>query len=958
MEPFLKLVADYVFQHYKDNVENVCIILPSKRAALFLKNHLYNAFNQAFWIPEIKSAEEFIEDLSGLSKADEIDLLAILYESYLHCNLSNPETFDKFSRWGYLLLQDFNEIDRYLIDSKHIYENLKNIKEIENWSLGNEELSKTQLNYLEFMGNIGLIYKHYTARLLSLGIGYQGLIYRNAVKYYENNPLLENYTKILFCGFNALNAAETKIYAALQKNKKAEFLWDIDEYYFKNQMQEAGLFLRRNIQHFGQENLSFINTHFKEAKNIYVTAVAGQTGQAQLVHNEILTLINNGINLSKVAVVLANENLLWPVLKLLPKEVEEVNITMEYPLRYTSVYGFLELLINLQVSYKNASNKSPAIYYKDFLSIIRHPFFTDLIKIYNADFNINDAVSKVGEGNIIYISPASLAKLANCKSPELLNIFYPWKDVSEGNNFLLNLIKAVRNFYVQNNDTRLVTLELEHLEVIIKSFYRLQEVIHQYSYFNEFKSYKYLFMQTVGASSVPFIGEPLTGLQIMGVLETRTLDFEYIIMVGVNEGVLPSGKSINSFLPNDLKRVFNLPLYYEKDAIYAYHFYRLLQRAHTIHLIHDSQTDEMGKGEKSRFITQLVYELKIYQPLHKITESAAASASIGVADSVIEIEKTDNVLHPILLKATDSSDYGGLSPSALNMFKDCTLRYYFRYGAGLKETVEVEESAEANTFGTILHLALENLYKPLIGKNLIEKDIVEQKRKVEDVVLTAFKQHYKEEDSLVGKNYLQYEVLKVYAHRQLSNDISSVKTLAEQNKTLSIIALESSYTGSIDVKINNEIKKVLVRGTIDRIDRYGEFIRLLDYKNSVKNTDKFKFTGFADVFTNDEYNKQFQLLMYSWLLTKNKPEYITDLLPGIIAFKDYSNEPHYLRVAGKGNGDYFKLNTDFLSDFENELIKLAEAIFNKSEKFTQTIDTDKCKYCSYNTICNRKNVII
>ncbi|MBL7917037.1 MAG: PD-(D/E)XK nuclease family protein, partial [Bacteroidia bacterium] len=927
MQPFLKLVANYVFEHYKDNVENLYLVVPSKRAALFLKNHLYNSFNSAFWIPEVKSAEEFIEDLSGLNKADEIDLLAILYESYLHCNTNNPESFDKFSRWGYLLLQDFNEIDRYLIDSKHIYENLKNIKEIENWSLGDNELTPTQLNYLEFMGNIGKIYLHYTERLLSLNIGYQGLIYRSAVKSFENHPLINGYHKIIFCGFNALNAAETKIYTSLQKSKKADFLWDIDEYYFKNEKQEAGLFLRRNLQSFSSNNLSFVNAHYKQAKEIFVTAVAGQTGQAQLVHNEIQNLINAGVNLSKVAVVLANENLLWPVLKLLPKDVKEVNITMEYPLRYTPIYGFLELLINLQVSFTNANNKTGAIYYKDFLSIIRNSFFATVLKIYQANFDINQAVTKIGEGNIIYLSPGSITKLTNCNNAELLNLFSPWKNTQQGNEVLLQLVKASREYFVHQENSIVHSLEVEHLEVITKSFYRLQEVLHQYTYFNELKSYKYLFMQTVGAASVPFIGEPLTGLQIMGVLETRTLDFEYLIMVGVNEGVLPSGKSMNSFLPNDLKRVFGLPLYYEKDAIYAYHFYRLLQRAHTIHLIHDSQTDEMGKGERSRFITQLMFELKLYESSHKITENAAASVSEGIGNAEIVIVKTEEVLMPIIKKATDNTDFGGLSPSALLTFKDCSLRYYFRYAAGLKETIEVEESAEANTFGTILHLSLENLYKPLIGKNLIANDIKERKKLVDEIVEAAFKEHYKEEDSIIGKNYLQYEVLKVYATRQLDRDIENIKALAEQNKQLSIIALESKWLAEIELQLNGETKKIVIRGTVDRLDRFGENIRVIDYKNSVKSNDKFKFTSFADLFTDSDYNKQFQLLMYTWLIYKNKPEFLPNLLPGIIAFKDYSNHPHYLRTEGKGATSYLTLNEVFMQEFETELIHFIQKIF-------------------------------
>lgn len=950
MQPFLKLVVEHIHLHYKDSVESLCIVLPSKRGSVFLKDHFKEVFQQTMWLPAIKSAEEFIEELSGLKQADEIDLIALLYESYLKCLPTEPEPFDKFSKWGHLMLQDFNEIDRYLIDSDQIYENLKDIKEIENWSLGETDLTQTQQNYLAFMASIGNIYKHYSQTLLQFGIGYQGLIYREASKKFKESKSIESYSKILFCGFNALNAAETIIYQYLQKTGKAELLWDIDKYYYSNTVQEAGLFLRRNTESFPQKELNFVGEHFKNKKTINITAVAGQMGQAQLVHDELMKLMAQDIPMSKVAVVLANEKLLWPVLKLLPKEIEHVNITMEYPIRYTQAYSFMDLLFAIQVNFQNNTKGSSAIYFKEFISVIQHPFFGVLLKSMDADVSIHKIIDHINQNNFVFISQKFIQQTFFGKPDVILTLFKPWPSSQAGNSILVQLIEQIRDHYIGLFQSHITHLELEYLEVLMRSFNRINEVLNTYSYYNEVRSYRQLYTQTVGSATVPFIGEPLRGLQIMGVLETRTLDFEYLIMVGVNEGVLPSGKTVNSFLPNDLKRVFGLPLYFEKDAIYAYHFYRLLQRAKFIDLIYDSETDEMGKGEKSRFVSQLQFELKQYYPEHQITERVAVSVSPTYVEDAIVIEKNNETLSRIFSKAISNDKFGGLSPSALISFKECSLKYYYRYGAGLKELKEVEESAEANTFGSILHLALENLYKPLINKVLAEEDLLKLLTISDKFVEAAFAESFPDTTQVVGKNYLQIEVLKVYVKRLIELDKNHVKKLAKENKHLTILFLEQEWGSPLEVQINGTQHTVYVKGKIDRIDKFGDQIRVIDYKNSIKDNDNFNFKNFEDLFEDAECNKQFQLFSYVWLLSKNRPDYLLNAVPGIIPFKKFLKEPKIIKDVNKQN---LKFDSLLMSQFEEHLVSFISTIFDRSKPFLQTEDLKICEYCGYNSICNR-----
>lgn len=952
MQPFLKRVVEHIHLHYKDNVENVCIVLPSKRGSIFLKEHFKSVFQKTMWLPSIKSAEEFIEELSGLKQADEIYLLAILYQSYLQCIPVDPEPFDKFSKWGHLMLQDFNEIDRYLVDADQVYQNLRDIKEIENWSLGETDLTPTQQNYLAFMSSIGSIYKHYSSTLTSLGIGYQGLIYRKASERFNESEVINNYSRFIFSGFNALNAAETKIYKALQDAGKADLLWDVDVYYYKDQIQEAGIFLRRNLEIFKKKETDTIDDHFKTPKEIHITAVAGQMGQAQLVHDELQNLMAQQVPMSKVAVVLANEKLLWPVLKLLPKEIEHVNITMEYPIRYTQAYSFIDLLLSIQLNFQSNKTASTAIYHTEFVSVIQHSFFSVLLKSLHVDPSIHKIIDQINQNNFAFIGQKLIGEFFKGLPKLLTDLFKPWTNAQEGNNVLIELIRQIRDHYIglfQNNITH---LELEYLEVLMRAFNRISEVLTIYDYYNDVRSFKQLYAQTVGTSTVPFIGEPLRGLQIMGVLETRTLDFEYIIMVGVNEGVLPSGKTVNSFLPNDLKRVFGLPLYYEKDAIYAYHFYRLLQRAQFVHLIYDSETDEMGKGEKSRFVTQLQFELKNYFTGHTIIENVAVSASPEYEDATIEVEKSKLTLERIIKKAKSNDEYGGLSPSALIAYKECSLKYYFRYGVGLKELKEVEESAEANTFGSILHLALENLYKPLINKVLVKDDLEDLLKKKDNAVEEAFRSMFPDTLQAAGKNYLQLEVLKVYVKRMIDQDMKTVIDLKKVNKYLTILYLEQEWEASLNTTILKEDQTVFIKGKIDRIDKCGEDIRLIDYKNSIKQTDKFTFTDFNELFTNVDYNKQFQLFTYVWLISKNKPEFLNTIKPGIIPFKKFLDEPQFLYAKPKSD-DLLQFTGDLLSAFEFHLSDFIKSIFEADKPFTQTEDLDICEFCGYNSICNR-----
>jgi len=926
--------------------------LPNKRGALFLKNHLGRTFGKTIWLPTIISAEELITELSELRTLEEIDLVCHLYESYKVCYGENAEAFDSFAKWGQLILQDFNEIDRYLADSEQLYENLKDIKVIENWSLGEETLSEYQTNYLRFMNSLGAIYKHFSAFLLTNGWAYQGLAYKYAVINQDKNTFLTQFDKILFCGFNALNAAELKIFHKLFEQKKADLIWDADRYYLDNPNQEAGLFLRNNFEFFKEREPFFIQDNFKERKDIKIISVSKQIGQAQVVKQTLQQLIDRGIPLDTVAVVLANEKLLWPVLQQLPAAVEHVNITMEYPLRYTSTYSFIELLIQIQVNFEKQKKAYKTIYHSDLTGLFRQPLFLYYVKAKGLKVNLPFIIKQVTERNISFISQKNLQQLLDENYPVLGPMLQPARSIRDLCALILEILKTSIDYFSVQQSSNQNNLELEYLQIILKNFNRLNEILLRYPHFNDIRSFRQLYSQVVGNASAPFIGEPLRGLQIMGVLETRTLDFDHIILVNVNEGVLPSGKTINSFIPNDLKRAFGLPLYLEKDAIYAYHFYRLLQKAKDITITYDSETDTFSKGEKSRFVTQLELEMEHYNPAITIVEEVASYKNFPEAlANVITITKDDTILKSIFEKASGNDKYGGLSPSGLISYKECPLKFYFRYGVHLKETKEVEESAEANTFGSILHLSLETLYKDFTGKIITATDLQEKLKIADEAVNQSFISFF-DNNEPVGKSILQQEVIKVYVKKLVNNDIKFINNLNAQNHFLTLNSLEEEMSAPLDIVINGLNRTLFIKGKIDRVDSYKGLLRIIDYKSSVKEyEDKFVFDGFEKLFHDKNYNKQLQLFIYAWLLFKNNVAAPEKLMPCIVPFKVFLEDPKYILGTDKKP---LSFSHQLFYDFENELKQFVASIFDQKIPFLQTSDEKTHEYCPYNTICNFK----
>jgi RecB family exonuclease len=845
-----------------------------------------------------------------------------------------------------MLLQDFNEIDRYLVDAKSIYKNLAEIKEIENWSLAEENKTEMQTNYIAFMSALGDVYEHFVKVLESRQIAYQGLAYKKAVANVQAKKVQIGQEYIVFAGFNALNRAEEILFRHFIEEKGARVLWDADNYYLEDPLNEAGLFLRRHFTYDFFRSGHFITNNLSEQeKKISITGAPQNMAQVATGAAILKRWILEGVDLNTTAIILCDESLLFPLLSVLPPEVEAVNVSLEYPLRQSTLYDLSEQLIDLHINKKQNSSHG-AVYYKDLLRVMQNPYFNLL---FGADLQTGKITKRIAENNISYFSVKTLQNVFGDHYSRVAFLFEGWNTTTEAVASLKRLSEELLAVFEKKGKA---STDTEFAFEFGKLVTRLQEVCLQVNYITDLKTLRRIIQQLLAGASIPFFGEPLKGLQIMGVLETRTLDFENVILISVNENILPSGKSANTFIPFDLKRYFKLPVYQDKDAVYAYHFYRLIQCAKNIALVYNTETDAMGKGEKSRFITQLMHELPLKNTRATIEDAVALPATQEQKPiPPITILKTPALLEKLQAKA-NTPERSGFSPSLFNTYKDCSLRFYYNYLATIREAEEVEESVEANTFGTILHYVLEKAYTGTKGNYLSPKDFEAIYPQIEGLTEKAFREQYAESEFMYGKNYLAFHTIKLYAENLVKADEAHVKELTAANNSLKILELEYKLEYVLTLQINGEPVQVKVSGTADRIDSTADQFRIVDYKSSVSDNDKFGFEGFEILFTEKKFNKAFQLFMYAWLAWKNNLSEAAKIRTCIVPFRGNKKKEYYIEEHKAP----IRFSDELLTQFEERLVEEIRQIFDPAIPFAQTEDLDKCTFCAYAKICNRQEV--
>jgi PD-(D/E)XK nuclease superfamily len=916
---FLAILVNQLFLDDTLNLSKTTIILPNKRAKVFLLETFKDKFVTFTFAPEIVSIEDFIQDIAGIRNIDAIELLFEFYEVYLTIPKKElQQTFEQFCNWAKTLLQDFNEIDSYLKEPKHVFSYLQDIEVIKRWGIEIED--KTQLidNYLEFWKLLPLYYDTFYKHLKDKGIGYQGLIYREATHNLTvfGNSLQDK--KIVFAGFNALNPAEEKIVQYLIANDKAKIYWDVDQVFLNDPLHDSALFIRRfksTWPYYKSNYFQWIVDEFSKEKNIQIIGTSKSIGQAKIAASIIEDIIkrDDKAALDKVALVLGDENLLVPMLYSLPETVGSLNITMGYSSKNNPIQLLLSQLFKMHTHAISRGGNSYVFYYKDILEVLSNP-------IVASDLFSSKLVDTIKRNNYTFISLQKALSIQEKPNQLFGLLFQNWNQEPIA---ILETITAILLLVKTNLDTSLAE------EKVVKTFlYSIYKVINKLisycsknPYINNIETLYAFYKEVIEVAEVSFEGEPLSGLQIMGVLESRVLDFETVIITSLNEGKFPAGKIVNSFIPYDVKLELGLPTYKEKDAIYTYHFYHLLLRAKNIYLLYNTENEGLDSGEKSRFITQLEVEK---QPKHTITHKIIQAFVPNIAYEPVRIPKSDTLIARLREIATGK----GFSPSALTSYIRNPIAFYLQRILSIRESEEVEENIALNTLGTIIHKTLEELYMPYLNMFLTSQHLEQMLSIADGLVLKQFKEIYKEGEVKKGKNLLAFEVAK----RNIFNFLSEEKKLISQGDVVKILSLETSLERFLDDP--RLVYPVKIAGNVDRIEIRNNKIRIIDYKTGKVDSNSLQlkdWKGLASALKND---KIIQLLCYAFMYENQNQ--VLDMEVGIISFRNMKIGflPFTLKVDKES---FTTITPEIIADFKTEIIIFINEILDARIPFEEKL---------------------
>lgn len=916
---FLSQLARKVLNDSETKTQDLIIILPNKRAKVFLLDELKNNTDKTLLAPEIISIEEFVQQLAQIRSIDAVELLFEFYTVYrsLPQEEKQHEDFESFANWAKILLQDFNEIDRYLLKPSHVFSYLKDIEDIKHWSLDVEKRTSMIEKYLKFWDLLPKYYATLYAFLLQKRVGYQGLIYREAVKNLDQFSKVTSNKKYLFAGFNALNAAEEKIVQHMMARGQAEIVWDIDQVFMNDYQHDAGLFLRRfkkSWEHYKTNPFEWIANEYGLAKKIRIIGTPKSIGQAKIAGKIVEKIIDETPeSIHKTAVVLGEESLLLPLLHSLPQSVSSLNITMGYSAKNNPAQLLLVKLFKLHTHAIKRNAKSYVFYYKDVMDILTHP----LIEPYSAS---SDLAKVINQNNYTFITHKRVLELQGNKNELFDLLFKQWneKPVAILQN-LSQILLLIRGKLDSESQEEKITNAFVYS--IFKVINKLITYYTQHDEIDDLNTLFAIYKQVIDVAEVSFEGEPLSGLQLMGVLESRVLDFENVIITSMNEGKFPAGKGSNSFIPYDVKRELGLPTFKEKDAIYTFHFYHLLQRAKNIYLLYNTESEGLDGGEKSRFITQLEIEK---QDAHELTQEIYNSEVPQKAYEPMMIEKAESVMQRLAEIAQK-----GFSPSALTSYIRNPIQFYFQKIIKIREVDEVEENIAVNTLGTIIHEALLELYKPFVGKILRVEDIKGLFSKIEAEVLNQFKLIYKEGDIQKGRNLLVFEVAKRNIYNFLNVEL---KGLAAGDE-VRILFLEERFERKFE---HPDLPfPVLIGGSVDRIEERNGRIRIIDYKTGKVESASVTLKKWTDLTKEIKSDKIIQILAYAFMFenhTKGK-----EMEVGIISFKNLKNG--FLPFKFKeGKEETTVVDAAILEQYLNELVLLLKEILDVNVPFEERMN--------------------
>ena len=957
METFLKQVAADLYNRTQGHLSRTAVVFPNKRAGLFFNEYLSQQSDTPIWAPTYLSISELFKELSSWEIGDPIKLICELYKVFC-THTKRTETLDNFYFWGELLLSDFDDADKNMADTDALFRNLQDLRALMNdYSFINKEQEaaiqqffqnfsiehRTELKdrFISLWDVLGEVYRDYRNALKSQNIAYEGMLYREAVENLNIESL--PYDTYVFVGFNVLNKVEYTLFKRLQDAGKALFYWDYDPFYLDSKSpHEAGVFIQKNLREFPS---ALPEEAFKKMKNLNspkeIRYIRTPTENAQVRYLPQWIRQNLTETEKETAIVLCNESMLQPVLHSLPSNVQHINITMGFPLSQTPVHSFLTTLVELQL--QGYQSKNGRFLYQQVMAVLKHPYTRRLT-------HISESLEvELTQKNRFYPLPSELQR-----DEFLTHLFQPIETNQELIRYLTKALENVADIYRKE--------KTEEKKEVFNQLYR-ESIFRAYTTLNRFstlieegslnvqkETLRKLLIKVLSNTSIPFHGEPAIGMQIMGVLETRNLDFRNLILLSVNEGKLPKSGGDSSFIPYNLRKAFGMTTLEHKISVYAYYFYRLMQRAEKVTLMYNNSSDGLNRGEWSRFMLQFLIESN-----HSIIQQSLVSGQSPQRSTTIRIPKTQQVMermHQVFDLTYNPK--AKISPSALNGYLDCPLLFYFKYIAGLKAPEEVSSEIDSATFGSIFHKTAENIYRDLTQHgNYITKETLMNLEKdtirLESYVDDAFKELFfhipnNEKPEYNGIQLINSAVIVRYIKQLLQHDI--------RYAPFQYIESEKSVSEKICIHTPSGVFNSYLGGYIDRLDCKEDTLRIVDYKTGGK-PDMPAHVESLFIPDKKRSNYVFQTFLYASIMSHQQK---LKVAPALLYIHRAASENYSPVICLKEGRNKAEPVTDFSiyeTEFRERLQKLLEEIFNPDVDFTQTEVEEKCAYCDFKALCKK-----
>lgn len=937
---FIEFLAKKIIDNISDN-QKIMVVLPSQRARQHLLLEMSALIERPVFAPVIVTMDELVQSLSPLTLADTSRQLIELFRVYRECDFRNDDSFFSFMNWARTFLKDIDEIDQYSGDARLIFSNLADLKELD--FFGQTQLSENQRKYLDFYQHLNDLYLRFRCHLLEQQLGYNGMIYRDVAENAESYLKDFAYERVIFAGLLALAPTEQQLVRAFRQHTQVDFFFDLDKFYYENEKLGIHSMVQEVASATQIAKIEQVGDNYREVpKKVVVTGASQAMGQVYAAVQVLNQMTPE--QLEHTAVVLADESLLMPFIHAYGQE--NCNITMRYPARHTHAYHLFHDLMTAAQNYRRLNHldenghpqSGSGYYHKDILALLGNPVLARTLLA--AEQPAQAAIDGVVQLNKVFLTPDELGQVLPFDFPDLS---------MEGRGFLSAVVTFLQEI-IQNFDNEEESIDREVLKLLVQELQKVDELAEEFQDFPlDFRTLTTFITEQVGTLGLPFFSNPNKGLQVMGILETRMLDFDNIIMLAVNEGTVPAGKSTDSMLLFVVKKHFGLPTYEHQDTAYAYHFFRLLQRASSIHLIYNTDTSASA-NEESRFVRQLEYEVKHQHLTDNISidhQQVSVQPKLSLDSHHIAISKTQSDIDKLLGME--------FSVSTLSIFINCPLQFYLTKLANVEVPMAIDENIEQNVVGNVIHKVLEQVAKDIIDDPSQCKSIIQNYQSlIHDK--PAFLQEYFWKNEAVdgqdlsrGKLFIAVEVVK----RQLKKFLEVwLKELSDPVKPVKVVApeLRLEYDFPVDEW------KFKMKGFADLVEKREDKTAILDYKTG--RIYELNYPGMEVLFSNPEYHQLLQLLTYAYLYWKiygTKPEEITCAL---VSFQSLMSGGDMMKVPQMQNPEKrgklpLPITTELLEEYEAELCKLFKRIMDRNTKFEQAEDIAHCEWCDYRSVCGR-----